>query len=176
MRPDSGHQPQNRSPDDHYVDRRQWQVSQPELNRREDQIGDQINSEGQGHQPAHFTPKHLHENKAEADQNHRIQDLPDQPNRARSGCPRRFGQSVIPGHPVHLGSNSGRDDSLRPPVKTLRILCSRIFQGRKRSLHCRQSAVDSSRIARSCHFAYGSCSSTLSATCLAIASFPMALK
>ena len=107
MRPDSDHQPKNRGPNDENINRRQWQVSQPELNRREDQIGDQIDAKRQGHQPAHFAPKHLNKHKSEADENHGIEDLPDEPNRARNRCPRRFDQSVVPGCPVHLSSNSG---------------------------------------------------------------------
>jgi hypothetical protein len=85
MLPDRHRRPDDRAPHDQNVHRRQRQVPHPELNRGEDQVGHEIDGEGQGHQPRHRLSDRLHEHEPEADEDDRVQNLPDQANGHRAG-------------------------------------------------------------------------------------------
>ena len=51
-------------------------------------------------------------------------------NRGRSRCPRRFGQSIVPGHPVHLFSDLDRVESLWSARNDVVCLVSRAYSVR----------------------------------------------
>ena len=89
------------APDDQDVHRRQRQVSQPELDRREDQVRHEVDGERQGHLPRYFLADRLHEHEAERDEDDRVENLPDQPDGRRGGRPRGFRKRVVPFDPGH---------------------------------------------------------------------------
>jgi len=105
VRPDGNNAPDDCGPDNQNVDRSQRQISHPKLNRCENQVRREIDGEGQCHQPADPTTKHLHEHKPKTDKDDRIKNLPDQPNRRRGWRPGWFGQRIVPFDPGHEFNN-----------------------------------------------------------------------
>ena len=92
MLPDGNHAPEDGCPNDQDVYGCQRQVAPAKLNRREDQVGYEVDGEGQGDQPSNFASECLHEYKTKADQNDRVEYLPDHPNGGRWRRPAGFGK------------------------------------------------------------------------------------
>jgi len=55
----------------------------------------------QGNDPGELTAKRLHENESEGNDDDGVKDLPDQADGGRRRRSTRFGQPVVPGHPIH---------------------------------------------------------------------------
>jgi hypothetical protein len=105
MRPDRHYAPDDGGPNDQNIHRRQGQVAHPKLNRREDQVGHEIDRERQGNHPADLATYCLYENEAKANQYDGIENLPDEPNRPRCRRPRWLRQRVVPVNPRQLCSS-----------------------------------------------------------------------
>jgi hypothetical protein len=103
VRPNGQHHPEDRAPDDEDVHGRQRQVSHAELDRREDQIRNEVDGERQGDEQRQPAPSELHEHEAEGRDDDRIEDLPNEADRPRCRRPRRLGQALIPLHPRDVG-------------------------------------------------------------------------
>ena len=99
--PDNDHHPKDRGPHNQDIDRRQWQVPHLKLDRCEDQVRHEIDGEGQRHPPRHCASDRLHEHEPKADQDDRVEDRPDRPDRRWSGRPGWFSESVVPFDPGH---------------------------------------------------------------------------
>ena len=101
MPPHGDNAPDDCRPHDHDVNRRQWQVSHPKLNRCENQICHEVDGEWKDDDPADLPSDRLHEDKPEADQDDRVKNLPDQADGRRGGRPAWFGERVVPFDPDH---------------------------------------------------------------------------
>ena len=99
VRPDGQHHPDDCSPDNEDVDRRQRQIPHAELNRREDQIRHKVDSERQGDEERQPASCGLHEHVAKRRNDDGIEDLPDEADRLRGRRLRRLGQALIPVDP-----------------------------------------------------------------------------
>ena len=102
MRPDRHYAPDDGGPNDQNIHRRQGQIAHPKLNRRENQVGHEIDGERQGNHPTDFAAYCLYENEAKANQYDGIENPPDQPNRSRCGRPGWLRQRVVPVNPRQL--------------------------------------------------------------------------
>ena len=103
MGPNGDDTPEDGSPHNENVQRCQWQIPHSELNRREDQIGDEVDSEREGDQPTDLASKSLNEHEAEREEDHWIENLPNESDRCRWRGPVGFRERVVPFDPRHLG-------------------------------------------------------------------------
>lgn len=77
VRPNGDHHPVDRGSDDHDFHGGERQVPHSKLNRREDQVRQQVDSKGLRHEPRQLASKCLPEHEAKADENEGIEYLPD---------------------------------------------------------------------------------------------------
>lgn len=99
--PDDFHRPEDGDPDNRDIDGGEREVSQAELDWREDDIGDQVDGKRDRYWPSDLLARGSIEDVSEREQNDRIEDLPDRANRRRLGRPSRFVEGVVPISPSH---------------------------------------------------------------------------
>ena len=101
MLPDGSHQPYDAAPYDKDVDGCQREIPQPELNRSEDQIGDDVDQEGNGHHTRDPLPRGPDEYEPKGHDDDGVDNLPHEPDERGFGRPRRLCERVVPVHERH---------------------------------------------------------------------------
>ena len=127
--PDGDHAPNDGCPDEQDIECGQRQVPHAKLNLREEQIGGEVDREGESHNSRYLSPSPLHKHCAEADEDDRIDDLPDGADRLRGRRPSWFSEAVVPVNPfIHVYRYRGRVEGVDRFWLTLlpRMQCNRV--------------------------------------------------